>query len=184
MGVMRNFINIEGITQTEELPNQDGQIVIFSEVETLFLPPGNPGIDTIFQIMVGLEMEGHHKLRTPIGTIVSVHGHKNIKVIYKGEEGDKGHLVTFTNPYNTFFELPEDRQDYQRVNGYIIDCYFSPLAKDKIYGYFLYLLAVQYGEEYDEEALEEAIIKKMRSLKANLLRGGNPDGPLSPKPVR
>jgi hypothetical protein len=149
MGIIRNFVNIVGITPPEELPSEvNGQIVEYSEVESIFIPINKPKVKSIYQIIINIKIKSKRIINSPLADIVVIDGVKKINIIYT-EDGstDRATVVELDLPYNTFFELPKEQKGGGSVNIYIVDAYFSLLDSRKIYSHILYLVEVYYNSE-------------------------------------
>ncbi|MCY6369531.1 hypothetical protein [Clostridium ganghwense] len=149
MGIIRNHIDIVGITPEEQLPHkiQNSQVVEYSEVENIFIPKHNPNIKNIYQIVLDVNLISKREVNIPVGRVVVLDGVKKIKINY----AEKGHsqkvnIVNLELPYNTFVELP-DKKEIGNVNVQIVDAYFELIDNRKIYSHIVYLVNVHYKEE-------------------------------------
>lgn len=155
MGIIRNHIDIVGITPEEQLPDkiQNSQVVEYSEAENIFIPKYNPNIKNIYQIVLDVNLISKREVNIPIGRVVILDGVKKIKIIY-AEKGhsQKANIVNLELPYNTFIELP-DGKEIGSANVQIVDAYFELIDNRKIYSHIVYLVNVHYKEEstYEDE---------------------------------
>lgn len=162
MGIVRNHINIEGITREEDLlQNKNGHTIIYSDTRTLYLPYGKPEIKSIYEILISIDIKSHRSINTPIGKVVALDGVKKYKIIYtENSDVEKISILNLDTTFNTFTELPKDLEDIWNLKIHVIDAYFSVITPRKIYGHFLYLLDVNYNVghvDYKEETLEDAL---------------------------
>ncbi|MCX7922617.1 MAG: hypothetical protein N3B21_11510 [Clostridia bacterium] len=105
MDVVRNFINISGLADENELAVSinNGQTIQYSETDTIYIPFNQPEISSIFQIMIKVELRSSRAINTPDGATVIFDGVKKLKIIYT-EKGDTG-KASFLNtefPYNIY----------------------------------------------------------------------------------
>lgn len=143
MDVVRNFINISGLADEHDLPDKiNGQVIQYSEADTIFIPENLPEIQSIFQVIVDIKITGSRKIQTPVGYSLILDGIKKLKIIYK-DKSDTGNASFFNLvlPYNTFVEASENI-DLGNISVYIIDAYFDILDKRRIYSSMLYLINV------------------------------------------
>lgn len=149
MGIIRNHIDIVGITPEEQLPGkiQNSQVVEYSEVENIFIPKNNPNIKNIYQIVLDVNLISKREVDIPIGKVVIIDGVKKIKIIY-AEKGhsQKANIVNLELPYNTFIEI-EDGKEIGSASVQIVDAYFQLIDNRKIYSHIVYLVNVRYKEE-------------------------------------
>lgn len=149
MGIIRNHIDIVGITPEEQLPGkiQNSQVVEYSEVENIFIPKDNPNIKNIYQIVLDVSLISKREVDIPIGKVVIIDGVKKIKIIY-AEKGhsQKANIVNLELPYNTFIEIP-DGKEIGNASVQIVDAYFQLIDNRKIYSHIVYLVNVRYKEE-------------------------------------
>lgn len=159
MGIVRNSIDVVGITNAKDLPTEviNGHFVQYSETETFFIPRGKSLIRDIFQVVINIETNSKREVKTPIGRTTIIDGTKNIKVIYS-EKGhsSKRNIVNINVPFNTFTELEEDKE-IDEVKVYILDAYFSLVENRKLYSHLVYMVQFIYKDflkESDDEFLE------------------------------
>lgn len=149
MGIIRNHIDIVGITPEEQLPGkiQNSQVVEYSEVENIFIPKDNPNIKNIYQIVLDVNLISKREVDIPIGKVVIIDGVKKVKIIY-AEKGhsQKANIVNLELPYNTFIEI-EDGKEIGSASVQIVDAYFQLIDNRKIYSHIVYLVNVRYKEE-------------------------------------
>lgn len=155
VGIVRNFINIEGITPEDELVgNNNGHIIIYSDIENLHIPESKPKINSIYEITVNIEVLSNKSIYTPIGKIIVLDGIKKFKILYsENTESKNVSILNLEVPFNTFTELPQGIDDILNVKVNIIDAYFSLLNSKMIYGHFLYLVDVTYENNHTKNKL-------------------------------
>ncbi|MCY6483164.1 DUF3794 domain-containing protein [Clostridium aestuarii] len=165
MGVIRNHIDVEGITPEEQFPTKikNGQILEYSEIENIFIPKYNTGIKNIFQIVIDVKVTNTKIIDIPLGKMVIIDGVKKIKIIYGGRgHSNKANIVNLELPYNTFFELPRDKE-IGDINVLIVDAYFNLIGSRKVYGHIVYLVDIHYGDgsfSNKEKEVKQGKIKK------------------------
>lgn len=142
--MIRNFINVTGITPEEELPNKiTEQMIQYAEVETLFIPKNSPEIKSIYEIILEVDILSHRIIHSPLGTTMVLDGVKKHKIIYtEKDESEKASILNVNIPFNTFIELPNYNGFIPIVNIYILDAYFDILSERKIYSHTIYLIDV------------------------------------------
>ncbi|MCT4508386.1 MAG: hypothetical protein N4A48_06425 [Tepidibacter sp.] len=148
MGIVRNFINIKGITQEDKLPSKvNGQIIQYSDTETIFIPRDKSGVKNIYEIMIDIDISSTRTINTPLGKTIVIDGVKKYKIMYT-ENGDveKANIIYINTPYNTFVELPNNA-NLNNINIHIMDAYFDLISIRKIHSYTVYLLDVDYTVE-------------------------------------
>ena len=155
MGILRNSINIEGIISEEDIPNKmNGQMIRYSEIETLYVPDDKPEIKNIYEISMNVKIKSSRTVHAPFGKIIIVDGIKEYKIIYtENTEFNKVNILYLKVPYNTFIELPRGIDGILDTKIYILDAYFDLLESKKIYGNFVYLVDVHYNKEDNKKIL-------------------------------
>lgn len=145
MEIIRNFINISGLSNIDDLPKYtNGQQVQYSEIETIFIPENQPDIKSIFQILIKTKFVSKRIIPTHVGNTIVIDGIKELKIIYS--QTDNTGKAIFSNielPFNTFIEMPNDIIT-ENISIYVLDAYFSMLDKRRIYSHFVYLLNVNF----------------------------------------
>lgn len=145
MDIIRNFINISGLADENDLPKSvDGQIIQYSENDIIYIPDAQPEIQSVFSIMIKTEVKSSRKINTPLGTTVILDGLKRLKMIYSSKgDGDKANFLDLELPFNTFVELPKDISP-RDIEIYVIDAYFSLLDGRRLYSHILYMVYVNF----------------------------------------
>jgi len=146
LGVIRNFIEVVGIAQEEELPEKSfGQLIKYSEAEHIIIPRDKSGIKDIYQIVLKIEIKSKRTISTVDTKTVILDGIKNVKIMCTQHENpDKVTMINLQLPYNTFFEIPRQIENIDNTDIHILDAYFEVLDKRRIYGHFVYLVDVRY----------------------------------------
>ena len=149
MGNVRNFIHIIGITNNDEFPKKmNGQIVQYSDVESISIPSNKPNAKNIYEIIIKLEIISTKHISVPSNNILIIDGIRKFKIMYISEDDSKeAIMINVSKPYNTFVELPKGIYNIQDVNVYIIDSYFDLINNREIYNYNLYLVNVNYDDK-------------------------------------
>lgn len=144
MGVIRNFIDIEGITPEQELPDKiTGQLIEYSEVEHIYIPNDKPRIYNIQNISIKIDITSSRIINAPLGKIVVLDGLKSFKITYTQRgHNERASIVDLDLPYNTFIEIPKDRENMGSAHVYVADAYFKVIDSRKIYSYILYVINV------------------------------------------
>jgi nitrate reductase NapAB chaperone NapD len=148
VGIVRNFIDIIGITPEGELPHMNrGEIIEYSDHENIFIPDTGIAIESIYQIVIVWKIKSHRMLNTPLGKINILDGVKELKIVYTDmkQEGE-ARILTVERPFNTFIDLPHNA-DIENTEVFIADAYFQLLDERNIYGHYLYVIDVQYRNE-------------------------------------
>jgi hypothetical protein len=153
MDIVRNFIKVSGIVSEEELPaNINGNIIQYSETETIFIPNLTSGIQSIFHIMLQVDLSPVRKINTPYGVTVILDGIKTMKILYSDKSSDgNASLLNLETPYNAFVEIPKDCKSDFDIKLHILDGYFKTLGADRIYCYIVYLITLNYSKNSHEE---------------------------------
>lgn len=152
MGIVRNSIDVVGITDSKDLPTEitNGHYVQYSETETFFIPRYKSSIKRIFKAVINIETNSKREIKTPFGKTIVIDGIKNIKVIYSEKaHSSKANSVDIKVPFNTFTEL-EDDIDIEEVNVYVIDAYFSLVENRKLYSHLVYMVEFIYKDSLEE----------------------------------
>jgi len=143
MEIVRNFINVAGLADENSLPaNINGQIIEYSENDTIFIPNTQPEVKNIFQIMIKVEINNSRRIKTPTGYTVVLDGIKKLKIVYtQNGDSSKANFLDMNLPYNCYVELPQHIK-LDSINIYVLDAYFDMLDSRKIYSHILYLVNV------------------------------------------
>lgn len=147
MGIVRNFIEVAGITSEDELPDRSyGQLVKYSEVENIAVPREKPGIKEIYQIGINIEIKSKRTINTADSKTMVLDGTKTLKIVCtQFDDPDKVIMLNLSLPYNTFIEVPCQVKNVENIYIHVLDAYFEVLDKRKIYSHFVYLVDVRYS---------------------------------------
>lgn len=148
MGIVRNFIDIIGITPEDELPHVNrGKIIEYSDHENIFVSEKGIAIESIYQVIINWKIKSKRMLNTPQGKLNILDGVKELKIVYTDKEGGgKVGILNVERPFNTFIDLPQNT-DIENIEVFIADAYFHLLDERNIYSYYLYVIDVQYMNE-------------------------------------
>lgn len=146
MGIIRNSINIEGITPAEKLPKEiHGQLIEFSETEYFYLTENQPGIRSISKVEAKIEAKPAREIDAPTGKIIIVDGVKKIDILYTTRDYFQNYSkAVFEIPFNTFIDIPNDADELKSVQIYIVDAYLKMMNSRKVYAHFMYMIDVKY----------------------------------------
>lgn len=171
MGLIRNFVDVVGITPENELPSKiNGQFVEYSEVDYIYISENKPRVNTLYQAHIKIEIKTNRIIKSPLGQIIVLDGVKKIKLVYtqKGRE-EKASAVDFQLPYNTFIDIPPEGGNVNNIDIHILDAYFDIINSKKIYVHLLYLIDVNYDKKSNVAKLPETIDEETnQSLKLDI----------------
>lgn len=154
MGIVRNFIDIEGITSSEELPKEiKGQLIQTSEIENIYIGNKVSNIKNIYQIIINMYLKSQRIIDTKIGKVIVADFIRNYKIIYY-DNNNVVNILELKLPYNTFIELDKNKEIYD-VKAYIVDSYFELIDNDTLYNYSLYFINVIYSKECSKKSYNE-----------------------------
>ncbi len=141
MDMVRNFINVSGLADITELPkNTRGQLIQYSEAQTIYIPKNQPDVKSIFQVLIKVEINSIRSIYTPIGNTIVIDGTKKLKILYtQNTDSGKANFLDMELPYNTFIELP-NRIEPESINIYVLDAYFKLLDERRIYSHFVFMV--------------------------------------------
>lgn len=179
MGIVRNNINIEGLSLIEELPKKiNGQLITFSETDNLRIPYSNPEAKSIYEIVIEVDIKSKRSINTDLSKIIILDGIKKYKVLYiEKNELSSANIVYLDTPYNTFIELPKNVENISELNIHILDAYFNLIDSRNIYEHIVYQLDIHYDNKaikknqtslLDEDLYDESLIRRLKNV-ANVL---------------
>jgi hypothetical protein len=143
MGIVRNCIDIIGITPEQELPKQiNGQLIETSEVENLFID-SNIQMKNIYQIIIEIEIKATRVINAPLSKIIVIDGYKKFKIAYYDINNNMS-ILELKNPYNLFFDIEKSKVEIEKTNIYIADAYFELVNSSVIYCHVLYVIDISY----------------------------------------
>lgn len=171
MGIIRNSINILGITPEEELPKQiNGQIIEFSENDYIYIPENMPAISSIHKIEVKVESKPGRTINAPTGKIIVMDGIRKIYLTYVPVGYYQNYYtVNFELPFNTFIDLPNNAGEISSIETYIADAYFKMINGRKVYDHIIYIINVNYPSTPTAASVAD------RSIKITTLAHGDYD---------
>lgn len=150
MNIVRNCIDIVGITSKHELPKKiKGQIIETSETENLFIDD-NIKIKNIYQIIIDANIKKIRVINTPINKIVVIDVIKKFKIAYYDIDNNMC-VLELNTPYNIFFDLENDKVEIEKINIHIIDAYFELLENKMLYYNLLYIIDVHYLGDFNKD---------------------------------
>lgn len=143
MDIVRNNINIIGITPGNKLPNKvNGQIIETSQAENLFIDDSIK-IKNIYQIIIDIDIVRTNVINAHMNKIVVVDLSKKFKIAYYNMDGNRG-ILELNSPYNVFFDLESNKVEIENININIADAYFELINSRTLYNHILYIIDVQY----------------------------------------
>jgi hypothetical protein len=175
MGVVRNNINIEGLSMEEELPKKNnGQLITYSETNNLHISDINPKIKGIYEVSIEIDIVSKRTITTGMGKIIILDGLRKYKILYiENNESSSAGIVYLEVPYNTFIELPQNTGSVSEINIYILDAYYYLKDSWNIYEHLVYQLDVHYDERIvkkvhssliEEDSSEDSLIKRLSRI--------------------
>lgn len=181
MGIVRNCIDIIGITPENELPNKiNGQHIEASETENLFIG-NNIRIKNIYQIIIDKGIKETRIINTPINKIIVIDGYKKFKIAYYDINNNMG-ILELTTPYNLFFDIENSKVEIEKINLYIADAYFDLINRKVLYCHIIYIVDIHYFgnrrrflkkdniNKYTENEFTNDLSISNRANNSNLLR--------------
>jgi hypothetical protein len=143
MDIVRNCINIVGITPGNNLPKKvNGQLIETSQAENLFIDDSIK-IKNIYQIVIDIDIARTNVINGHMNTIVVVDLIKKFKINYYDMDGNMG-ILELNSPYNVFFDLESNKVEIENININIADAYFELINSRTLYNHILYIIDVQY----------------------------------------
>lgn len=179
MGIVRNNINIEGLSSEEELPRKiNGQLITFSETAKLRISDSNPEAKSIYEIVIEMDIKSKRTINTDLSKIIVLDGIKKYKILYiEKNELSTANIVYLESPYNTFIELPKNVDNISELNIHILDAYFNLIDNRNIYEHLVYQLDIHHDIKtikrsetslLGEDLFDETLIKRLKNV-ANVL---------------
>lgn len=183
MGIIRNFIDIIGVTPEDQL----AKLLQGQQLHTLqqehFLIAEDLDIKNIYQIIIDLEILSKRLIKTPLNNSYVIDGLKKIKVLYYDLDNKVG-VFEFKRPFNLLANI-EDKEAYvSEINVYLGDAYFQLLNRYEVYGSFLFIIDINYFNDRPKflnasspnNHTEIVSVKTINDqTKENMLTDNNPD---------
>lgn len=158
MGIVRNCIDVVGITPEGELPKQIvGQLIEASETENIYLGT-ELNVKNIYQIVIEVGIKGTRVINAPLNKIIVVDGIKKIKAAYYNEENNVG-IFELEGPLNFFIDIDKQEVEIESINIHIADAYFHLTNKNTLYNHILYMIDVPYNSS-DKKLQNSKLPKK------------------------
>jgi len=150
MGIVRNCINIVGITPENQLPKTiEGQLIEASETENIYL--GNElNVKNINQIIIDVDIKGTRVINAPLNKIIVVDGFKKVKASYYNEKNNE-EVFELESPMNFFIDIDKQDVEIESINVHIADAYFHLTNKNILYNHILYIIDVPYSNKKIED---------------------------------
>lgn len=145
--MIRNFINIVGITDESELPTEcPGQFIEYSETDYLFIPETAPALSTIYEINLGIEVLNSRTINMKNSRVYILDGNKKFKITYSSKDkNNKSITCKFNHPFNAFIDI-ENTYNVKSAKVFVLDAYFHLINPRSIYSNITYLISVEYSD--------------------------------------
>lgn len=175
MGMVRNNINIEGLSSEEELPKKNnGQLITYSETDNLHIPDINPEAKGIYEVSIDIDIVSKRAVNTGIGKIIILDGLKKYKILYiENNDSSSASILYLEAPYNTFVELPKNAGNVSEMNIHILDAYYFLADSRNIYEYLVYQLDIHHDQRIvkkpqanlsEEESFDETLLSRLKGV--------------------
>lgn len=143
MGILRNSIEVEGISSEEELPKEiNGQVIEYSETDYIYVPENRPLINNISKIEVKVTIKESRTIEAPTGRIIILEGSRKISITYRPVGYKENYNLKLDLPFNTFVDIPNNAGEIKSINIYTVDAYFKMMNSKKIYSFMVYMINV------------------------------------------
>lgn len=143
MGIIRNCIDIVGITPEEELPKEIyGQLIETSETENIYLR-NDLNIKNIYQVIIDKSAKISRVINSPLNKIVVIDCIKRTKIAYYDNEDRMG-VFEFKSLFNSFVDIDDDEDEIQKIDIHIADAIFELINPNTLYSYILYMIDIHY----------------------------------------
>jgi hypothetical protein len=144
MGIIRNCINVLGITPEEELPRGIcGQLIETSETEHIHIKK-SAKVKSIYQIIIGIKIKGTRIIDAPLNKIVVLDCLKTFKITYYNDE-DKMGVLEYKSPFNCFIDIDNKEEEIEEVEINVVDAFFDMFNLHTLYSHILYIINVKYN---------------------------------------
>lgn len=168
--MLRNFMEIVGITPEEELPQKFyGQLLQIADTETIYLD-ALEDIRNIYQVIIDTQLLSSRAIHAPTGQILVQDGVKKIKILYYDSCGQLG-ILNVERGCNFILDMEEKPYRIEGVRVYLADAYFQLYGKKELYVNLLYMLCLPFdGERIKVEPnIEEKQAWHLPSQKSDLV---------------
>lgn len=145
--MIRNFINVVGITDESELPTEcPGQFVEYSETDYLFLPEATPSVNTLYEVNLGIEILNSRIINMQNSRVYILDGNKKFKITCSSKDkSNKPLTFKFNYPFNAFIDI-ENNDNVKSAKVFVLDAYFHLINPKTIYSNITYLISVEYSD--------------------------------------
>lgn len=166
MGILRNSIEVVGISTVEELPREiKGQLIEYSETDYIYVPENRPLIYNISKIDLKLSIKESRSIDAPTGKIVILEGSRKINITYKPASYYEGnYILKLDLPFNSFLDIPNNSGEIKSIDIYPIDAYFKMMSSRKIYCFMVYMINVIHENMVYSKVSQDSNIK-IKTLK-------------------
>jgi hypothetical protein len=143
MGIVRNCIDVLGITPEEELPRGIcGQLIETSETEHIHIRKAAK-IKSIDQIIIDIKIIGTRMVYMPLNRIVVLDCLKTFMIAYC-DEAEQKRTLEYKSPFNCFVDIENKQDELEEVEINVVDAYFDMLDRNTIYSHLLYIINIKY----------------------------------------
>jgi len=157
MGIVRNDVEIQGITPENELPAEiSGQLIELSETENLIIDK-DIKIKEIHKINVDMEIKENKIINAPLSRIFVIDGYKKLNISYLDTE-DNLKVFELESPFNLFFDVENSSEEVEEMRLHIADAYFELTKNNTLYCYTIYMADIRFFN-YKQGDKQEKVIK-------------------------
>lgn len=145
--MIRNFINVVGITDESELPTEcPGQFIEYSETDYLFIPENATAINTIYEISLSIEVLNSRTINMKNSRVYILDGNKKFKITCSSKDkNNKSITLKFNYPFNAFIDI-DNTDTVKSAKVFVLDAYFHLINPRTIYSNITYLISVEYSD--------------------------------------
>lgn len=153
MGVVRNSINVEGLTKESDFPNEANSFTIkYCEAETMLIPTNKPEAKIINEVDISLIVSNERILGGGFGKTIVLGGTKNYRVSYLENSPEATNTTAnIQEPFIYCVDLPKDIENVTIIRTYLIDAYFHLIDSRRIYAHFIYLINILLDDTSKED---------------------------------
>lgn len=165
MDTYRNGIYVSGLAEGADLPKSSaGQVVHYSEVENICIPPNEPDINKIVRASISVRVTAKKIVMTPYGYLIILDGVRDLILNYIPVfEPQKVNQLKMELPYHAFTEIPSDHESFDQIKVFIMDACFNLQGPKLLNGFFIYSLFVPVKIKMQEDM--ESPVQAPSSLK-------------------